>query len=53
MLTDISGEAIAEGITVLSNEKELCNSIREHLEQVDYSLKFEEYKNDWSKLLEG
>lgn len=53
ILVDINGEAIAEGIDLLSREKELFENINDYLEQVDYSMAFEKYKQDWKNLLEG
>lgn len=53
MLVDINGDAIAEGIAILSKEVDKFNNIKDYLEQIDYSLKFEEYKKDWRNLLEG
>lgn len=51
ILVDINGEAIAEGIASLCESREIFNDIKENLERIDYSLKFEEYKQGWKEIL--
>lgn len=53
ILVNINGNAIADGIATFNRDKELFSSVKKHLEQIDYSLKFEEYNKEWRNLLEG
>lgn len=53
ILTDITPESLASGITELIENPELTSKIVLELKSVDYSNDFEEYKEKIQKLLEG
>ena len=51
LLTEISGQAIADGIMKYLEESELKNNVITALEDVDYSEVYKEYQLKWEQLL--
>ncbi len=52
VLCEIDGESIANGIIKLLTDKKYCDKILENLKNADRSGDFQNYKNQWSRLLE-
>lgn len=53
VITDISAEGLANGITRLITAPELCQKISENLSEIDYKIEKERYKKQWEDLLGG
>ena len=51
ILTEISGQAIADGILKYIQNTELRSKVIRSLEQIDYSKSFKEYQYKWEQLL--
>lgn len=53
LLTDITGDAIADGVMRLAGSPDLYDRIGRNLEAIDYSGDFARYQQAWAALLEG
>lgn len=53
VITDISAEGLANGITRLITAPELCEKITENLSKIDYDIEKERYKKNWEFLIGG